>query len=62
ARIIGGCCGTTAEHLSAMRQALDTHVRRPAPSIKDIETRLGPVSALAHGQPAPSPRPRRRRA
>jgi methionine synthase I (cobalamin-dependent) len=62
ARIIGGCCGTTAEHLRAMRQALETHVRRPAPAIADIEARLGPVSALAHGQVAPSPRPRRRRA
>jgi 5-methyltetrahydrofolate--homocysteine methyltransferase len=62
ARIIGGCCGTTAEHLGAMRQALETHVRRPAPSIADIEARLGPVSALAHGQVAPAPRPRRRRA
>ncbi|MEE2612016.1 MAG: homocysteine S-methyltransferase family protein, partial [Pseudomonadota bacterium] len=25
ARIIGGCCGTTPEHLAAMRQALEAH-------------------------------------
>ena len=60
ARIIGGCCGTTAEHLRAMRQALEAHSKRPRPSVADIEARLGPVSPLAHGQPAPSPRPRRR--
>jgi len=63
ARIIGGCCGTTAEHLRAMRQALEAHVRRPRPSIAEIEARLGPVSALAHGRDpaAEASRERRRR-
>jgi 5-methyltetrahydrofolate--homocysteine methyltransferase len=63
ARIIGGCCGTTAEHLRAMRQALETHVKRPRPTITDIEARLGPVSALAHGRnaAADAARDRRRR-
>ncbi len=49
ARIIGGCCGTTPTHLRAMREALEVHVKGHHPSIADIETRLGKVSALAHG-------------
>ena len=50
ARIIGGCCGTTPEHLRAMRQALETHVRGPKPSIRTIEERLGVLSAGAAAQ------------
>ncbi|HEY7887907.1 MAG TPA: betaine--homocysteine S-methyltransferase [Steroidobacteraceae bacterium] len=50
ARIIGGCCGTTPEHLRAMRQALQVHVRRPKPSIQAIEARLGALSAGATAQ------------
>jgi methionine synthase I (cobalamin-dependent)/5,10-methylenetetrahydrofolate reductase len=30
ARIIGGCCGTTPEHIQAMRQALDRAIARAA--------------------------------
>src|SRR6202049_5214256 len=41
ARIIGGCCGTTPEHLRVMRQALESHVRGPKPDLKTIESRLG---------------------
>ena len=61
ARIIGGCCGTSAEHLRAMRQALEGHVQRPRPTIADIEARLGPVSALAHGRDAAADASRERR-
>ncbi|HZT02603.1 MAG TPA: betaine--homocysteine S-methyltransferase [Steroidobacteraceae bacterium] len=50
ARIIGGCCGTTPEHLRAMRQTLETHVRGPKPSIETIEARLGALSAGATAQ------------
>jgi 5-methyltetrahydrofolate--homocysteine methyltransferase len=50
ARIIGGCCGTTPEHLRAMRQTLETHVRGPKPSIAAIEARLGALSAGATAQ------------
>ncbi|CAN5455897.1 betaine--homocysteine S-methyltransferase [soil metagenome] len=49
ARIIGGCCGTSPEHLASMRRALDTHVRGDRPTIAYIEERLGPVSELAKG-------------
>lgn len=41
ARIIGGCCGTSPEHLAAMRRALDTHIRRPRPELSQIVERLG---------------------
>jgi 5-methyltetrahydrofolate--homocysteine methyltransferase len=49
ARIIGGCCGTSPEHLAAMRQALDAHVPEHRPSVAEVELRLGAVSALAKG-------------
>ena len=41
ARIIGGCCGTSPEHLAAMRCALDTHIHRPRPKLSEIVERLG---------------------
>ncbi|HUY83493.1 MAG TPA: betaine--homocysteine S-methyltransferase [Steroidobacteraceae bacterium] len=50
ARIIGGCCGTTAEHLRAMRAALNEHVRGPKPDIATIEARLGVLSTGATAQ------------
>ena len=50
ARIIGGCCGTTPEHLRAMRQALETHAPGSKPSIETIEARLGGLSAGATAQ------------
>jgi 5-methyltetrahydrofolate--homocysteine methyltransferase len=49
ARIIGGCCGTTATHVAAMRAALDSHERGEAPSIDTVIARLGAVSDLARG-------------
>jgi len=50
ARIIGGCCGTTPEHLRVMRQALERHVRRPAPDLAAIESKLGAISTGATAQ------------
>jgi 5-methyltetrahydrofolate--homocysteine methyltransferase len=50
ARIIGGCCGTTPEHLRVMRQALETHVRAPKPDLSKIEGRLGAISNGATAQ------------
>ena len=50
ARIIGGCCGTTPEHLRAMRQALDGYVRGPKPDLAAIEARLGTISNGATAQ------------
>ncbi len=53
ARIIGGCCGTSPEHLAAMRKSLEAHEKGERPDIADIEARLGAVSALAKGEDAP---------
>jgi 5-methyltetrahydrofolate--homocysteine methyltransferase len=43
ARIIGGCCGTSCDHLKAMRSALDHHHRGPVPELEDIVRRIGPL-------------------
>ena len=43
ARIIGGCCGTSFEHLKAMRVALDEHSRATRPTVADITSRIGPM-------------------
>jgi 5-methyltetrahydrofolate--homocysteine methyltransferase len=50
ARIIGGCCGTTPEHLRIMRRALETHVRGPKPDLEAIESKLGAISTGATAQ------------
>ncbi len=50
ARIIGGCCGTSPEHLKIMRQALEAHTRGPKPDLALIETRLGAISTGATAQ------------
>jgi 5-methyltetrahydrofolate--homocysteine methyltransferase len=50
ARIIGGCCGTTPEHLRVMRQALESHVRGPKPDLATIESTLGAISTGAMAQ------------
>jgi methionine synthase I (cobalamin-dependent) len=49
ARIIGGCCGTSPEHLAAMRKSLEGYQKGDRPTIQTIEDRLGPVSDLAKG-------------
>jgi len=43
ARIIGGCCGTTALHIKSMCGALARQPKGPAPSYDEIQRRLGPV-------------------
>ncbi|MBS0578541.1 MAG: betaine--homocysteine S-methyltransferase [Proteobacteria bacterium] len=44
ARIIGGCCGTTPEHLASMRVAIDTHARGEPPTLDAIVTKVGPMT------------------
>jgi 5-methyltetrahydrofolate--homocysteine methyltransferase len=44
ARIIGGCCGTTPEHLAAMRVAIDRHVRGEVPTVAAIVEQIGPLT------------------
>ncbi len=50
ALIIGGCCGTTPEHIVAMRRSMDSHVRGGCPDLSLIQSRLGPVSTGAKAQ------------
>jgi 5-methyltetrahydrofolate--homocysteine methyltransferase len=49
AKIIGGCCGTRPEHLSAMREALDTRPRGDRPTLEQITDVLGPFSSASDG-------------
>jgi len=44
ARIVGGCCGTSPEHLKSIRAALDAHQPGAKPTAADIISRLGPVT------------------
>ena len=65
ATIIGGCCGTTPDHLRAMRTALETRPRGEKPTLDVIATALGGYSSESDGTdgggPAASPRRGRRR-
>jgi len=66
AKIIGGCCGTTCEHLASMRQAMDTHTRSERPTLESVESVIGPLvnkpatTDDATAQPARGGRRRRR--
>lgn len=44
ARIVGGCCGTTPLHVTAMRQALEGYQPGAAPTLERIVATLGPLS------------------
>jgi 5-methyltetrahydrofolate--homocysteine methyltransferase len=46
ARIIGGCCGTTAAHVRAMVDALATSKRAAPPTYEEIERLLGPLRKI----------------
>jgi 5-methyltetrahydrofolate--homocysteine methyltransferase len=50
ARIIGGCCGTTPEHIRAMRTALERHTLAPSPDLDTVVACLGEVSTGARAQ------------
>ncbi len=62
ARIIGGCCGTTPEHLRHMREALDSRPLGAAPQLEEIADRLGGFSSASDGTGEDTgDRPERRR-
>jgi 5-methyltetrahydrofolate--homocysteine methyltransferase len=61
ARIIGGCCGTTPEHLAAMRGSIDTHVRGKQPTIDTIVEQIGPLTNAAPSENTQRPARRSRR-
>lgn len=58
AKIIGGCCGTAPNHLRAMRAALETRPRGPAPTLAQIEAALGGFSSASDGTDGAAPAPR----
>ena len=58
--IIGGCCGTSAEHLARMRDRLESTSKGPPPDLTEVAARLGPLTAPANG--GKKRRPSRRRA
>jgi 5-methyltetrahydrofolate--homocysteine methyltransferase len=59
ATIIGGCCGTTPEHLRAMREALETRPKGERPALEIIAERLGGFSSATDGTGADEPAARR---
>ncbi|MCB1367996.1 MAG: betaine--homocysteine S-methyltransferase [Rhodobacteraceae bacterium] len=61
--IIGGCCGTTPQHLERMRHALENTERGDPPGLDDIAARLGGFSSPGDGsgEGGPARRERRRR-
>jgi 5-methyltetrahydrofolate--homocysteine methyltransferase len=65
ATIIGGCCGTSCDHLRAMRDAIDTHTRGNRPTVEEIVEKIGPMrnkTADAGGDAPKRERRSRRRA
>ncbi len=72
ARIVGGCCGTTPDHIRMMRDVINNHTAGAPPSLESVERELGELTkgtrALNSGAPAAQPvrtgrrRPARRRA
>jgi 5-methyltetrahydrofolate--homocysteine methyltransferase len=62
AAIVGGCCGTSPDHLRAMRVALDTHRAADPPSTEQIVERIGPLAnSMPESLAAQSARGRERR-
>lgn len=55
ATIIGGCCGTMPEHLTAMRAALDTRPKGAAPALEEIVAALGAFSSDSDGTDGKGP-------
>ncbi|MBR9763979.1 MAG: betaine--homocysteine S-methyltransferase [Rhodobacteraceae bacterium] len=61
AKVIGGCCGTMAEHLEKMHEALSTRPRGPRPTLEQITAALGGFSSASDGTGDDAPAPRRTR-
>ncbi|HGG65245.1 MAG TPA: betaine--homocysteine S-methyltransferase [Rhodobacteraceae bacterium] len=61
ATIIGGCCGTTPEHLVAMRAALESHTPGPRPTLETIAEVLGGFSSASDGTDDATPAARKNR-
>ncbi|MEY4184270.1 MAG: betaine--homocysteine S-methyltransferase [Actinomycetota bacterium] len=60
ARIIGGCCGTSPEHLQAMAESIAGYSQGPAPSVESIVSTIGPLTNKAPSADGASSGRRRR--
>ena len=60
ARIVGGCCGTSSEHLRAMRAALDLDMPGPTPGTSEIVAATGPFTQVRMPGAAAARRPGKR--
>jgi 5-methyltetrahydrofolate--homocysteine methyltransferase len=58
--IVGGCCGTTPDHVAAMRKALDARSAGERPTRQSIVELIGPLANAAPGDPVGAVRRRRR--
>lgn len=61
AKIIGGCCGTTPDHLRSMRAALEASTPSAAPELAEIEEKLGGFSSESDGTDGAGPKRAARR-
>ncbi|MCA1405325.1 betaine--homocysteine S-methyltransferase [Ensifer sp. IC3342] len=55
AKIIGGCCGTSCNHLAAMRLALDNHAKGERPTLDVIVEKIGPLRNKTANEGASAP-------
>jgi 5-methyltetrahydrofolate--homocysteine methyltransferase len=60
ARIVGGCCGNSPEHVAAIRRGLDGHRQGDRPTVEAIVASLGPLVAPKAAEPAARSRRRER--
>lgn len=63
ARIIGGCCGTSCNHLRYMRKALDAHLadeKPDRPTVEEIVKKIGPMKNATSSANDATPRRERR--
>ena len=58
ATIIGGCCGTTPQHLEKMKESLETRAKGPRPTLEQITQRMGGFSSVSDGTDDATPQPR----
>jgi 5-methyltetrahydrofolate--homocysteine methyltransferase len=65
AKIIGGCCGTSCDHLKYMRKAIDEHLMSEEvsrPTVDEIVAKIGPLkNATSAANDAQAPRERKGR-